>query len=117
MTALSVTVTDGPSATTLTVGGEIDIANADEFGRELAKAAETTDAGLVLDLTAVTYLDSAGLGELFGLASRMAERGAAVAIVVPMESPLRRLFRIVELEEVASLVDTHEAAARVATGS
>ncbi|MFJ1768396.1 STAS domain-containing protein [Amycolatopsis sp. NPDC088138] len=48
----------------LTVTGEIDMSNAAEFGsaldRELAAGAAVT-----VDLTAVTYLDSAGVAVLF----------------------------------------------------
>jgi len=48
----------------LTVTGEIDMSNAAEFGaaldRELAAATAVT-----VDLTAVTYLDSAGVAVLF----------------------------------------------------
>ncbi|EFE65091.1 conserved hypothetical protein [Streptomyces viridosporus ATCC 14672] len=45
----------------LTVVGEIDMSNTDA----LATAIETTEGPLVLDLTAVEYLDSAGLSVLF----------------------------------------------------
>lgn len=52
----------------LTVAGEIDMSNATEFGaaldRELA-----TGGPVVVDLTGVTYLDSAGIAVLFDRAT------------------------------------------------
>ncbi|CQR65719.1 STAS domain-containing protein [Streptomyces leeuwenhoekii] len=54
-------------ATLLTVVGEIDMSNTDAF----ATAIETTDGPVVVDLTAVEYLDSAGLSVLFSHSDRI----------------------------------------------
>lgn len=54
-------------ATLLTVVGEIDMSNTDAF----ATAIETTDGPVVVDLTAVEYLDSAGLSVLFNHSDRI----------------------------------------------
>ncbi|MGQ4420428.1 STAS domain-containing protein [Streptomyces sp. SAS_269] len=62
----------------LVVGGEIDMSN-------VASLAEALDGGsgpLVLDLTAVEYLDSAGLSVLFGHAERLE------LIVTPLLEPV-----------------------------
>jgi anti-anti-sigma factor len=48
----------------LSVAGEIDMSNAAEFAAALSSAREAADS-FVLDLTAVEYLDSAGLAALF----------------------------------------------------
>ncbi|QDC17408.1 STAS domain-containing protein [Rhodococcus ruber] len=58
------TLTSAPrpdGATVLTVAGEIDMSNTDA----LARALDATDTLVVVDLTAVDYLDSAGLAVLF----------------------------------------------------
>jgi anti-sigma B factor antagonist len=53
-------------AVILTVTGEIDMSNAEAFATALAQARpEGDDGSLVVDLTAVEYLDSAGLSVLF----------------------------------------------------
>ncbi|ADB33486.1 anti-sigma-factor antagonist [Kribbella flavida DSM 17836] len=49
---------------TLTVAGEIDVSNAAAFATALSEASAETPP-LVVDLTAVEYLDSAGLAALF----------------------------------------------------
>lgn len=51
----------------LAVSGEIDMSNIDS----LADALSTTPGPLVLDLTDVEYLDSAGLSVLFAHADRL----------------------------------------------
>jgi anti-anti-sigma factor len=48
----------------LGAAGEIDMSNAAEFAAALEKARNEADT-FVLDLTAVEYLDSAGLAALF----------------------------------------------------
>lgn len=51
----------------LAVAGEIDMSNCGRLGEAL----ETTSGPLVLDLTAVGYIDSAGLNVLFAHADRL----------------------------------------------
>jgi anti-sigma B factor antagonist len=66
-TALTCTTDRGPDgAVVLTAGGEIDLSNADSFAAALAGARQQATGGpLVVDLTGVEYLDSAGLAVLF----------------------------------------------------
>lgn len=66
-TALSFTTGRRPDgAVVLAATGEIDMSNADTFSAALTEArGEVTDGHLVVDLTRVEYLDSAGLAVLF----------------------------------------------------
>ncbi|GAA0411927.1 STAS domain-containing protein [Microbispora corallina] len=67
-TPLTVTPGQGPDgAPLLTVAGEIDMSNT----AALADAIGGTAGPLVLDLTAVEYLDSAGLNVLFAHADHI----------------------------------------------
>jgi anti-anti-sigma factor len=59
---------DADGTPVVTAVGEIDMSNADSFLDALSQAASETAAGngqLVVDLTRVSYLDSAGLHALF----------------------------------------------------
>jgi anti-sigma B factor antagonist len=87
------------------IAGEIDLANASRVGRSLATAAASS--GLVVDLAEVTYLDSAGIGELFALAARLRINGG-LALVVPDGSPLLRLFKITRFDEAAPICPTED---------
>ncbi|MER7490299.1 STAS domain-containing protein [Streptomyces sp. NPDC126497] len=79
--------------TQLTAVGEIDMSNTDT----LATAIEATEGPLVLDLTAVEYLDSAGLSVLF----RHADRIELIA------APL--LVPVLEVSGLADLTTVHGA--------
>ncbi|GAA4434148.1 STAS domain-containing protein [Actinokineospora soli] len=69
MTPLTVTRREGPDGTALlAVQGEIDMSNS----ATLTTALEATDGPVTVDLTAVDYLDSAGLAVLFTHSDRIA---------------------------------------------
>ena len=68
---LEVTSTVQDGTVTLAVQGEIDMSNAPEFRRALDDA--PAGGRLVLDLTAVDYLDSAGVKVLYDHLGRRPE--------------------------------------------
>ena len=73
-TALELSTRPGPDGIpVVTVAGEIDMSNADRFrdALGLAAAAAADGGSFVVDLTAVEYLDSAGIHALFAHASRI----------------------------------------------
>ncbi|WP_405150309.1 STAS domain-containing protein [Sphaerisporangium sp. NBC_01403] len=68
-TSLTLATSRRPDGTpVLVVRGEIDMSNAGEFDAAITRAANG-DAPLLVDLSAVEYLDSAGLTVLFAHAS------------------------------------------------
>jgi anti-sigma B factor antagonist len=75
-TELTLSTGTGPDgAVVLTVAGEIDMSNADVFADALTGAvAEAPGCRLVVDLTEVQYLDSAGLAALFTQADHIEVR-------------------------------------------
>ncbi|MET8897112.1 STAS domain-containing protein [Streptomyces albogriseolus] len=75
----------------LAVGGEIDMSNADR----LAEALDSRPGPLVVDLTEVAYLDSAGLSVLFARADRLE------LIVPPLLEP------VLTVSGLAGLVPVH----------
>lgn len=81
------------------LSGEVDLSNASEVGDELSTGVPNTAFGLVLDLTATTYLDSSGVHLIFDLAERLRTRQQQLRVVVPAGAPIRRVLRIVELDE------------------
>jgi anti-anti-sigma factor len=97
--------------------GEIDLSNASEVGETLSAAVPNTALGLVIDLTATAYLDSSGVHLLFDLAERLQRRQQQLRVVVPDGAPVRRVLRIVELDEsvpVTARVEDAVAAIRAA---
>jgi anti-sigma B factor antagonist len=71
-TPLTLTDQRRPDGTPVLVAeGEIDMSNVGEFRASVDRAAAGGDGRLVVDLTAVDYLDSAGLAALFAHADRL----------------------------------------------
>lgn len=81
----------------VTAVGEIDLANVDEFSTVLSRAA-ANNASVTVDLTAVTYCDSAALRELFSVAA-----SAKLELVVPPNGPITTLLGISGLDKVATV--------------
>jgi anti-anti-sigma factor len=81
--------------------GEIDIASADGLeGAILSEARAAEDAGLVVDLSGVRFLDSAGIRLLFALHRAMTEHGRPMAIVVPDGARIAPVLSIVDISSV-----------------
>ena len=74
--------------------GEIDLSNAREIGAALEQATPNHALALVLDLTDIEYLDSAGIQLIFRLRKRVRARGQGLRIVVPDDSPTRDALRL-----------------------
>jgi anti-anti-sigma factor len=82
------------------LAGDIDLTNVDDLAADFDRAVENTALGLVVDLSAVTYLDSTGLRLLFQLAEALADRQQDLRLVLPHASPLRRVLTLVGMETV-----------------
>ena len=78
--------------------GEVDMAAIGELGRALTGAVEAGDRGLVLDLAAVDYLDSAGLHLLHDAARTLGARGQVLRVAVAPGAAVMRLLELVEIE-------------------
>jgi anti-sigma B factor antagonist len=94
----------------VTLGGEIDAFNAPSLRVDLRRLVEETGAStIVVDLAAVTFLDSSALGALVGLLRRVRERNGRLRIVLP-EAHAARIFELTGLDEVLDLYPGREAA-------
>jgi anti-anti-sigma factor len=92
------------------LSGEIDPSNARVLGRELTAAIPNAAMGVVLDLSAVQYLDSSGVQLLFELAERLEGRQQRLAVAVPEGAPARRVLEIVALDETTPVALTRDEA-------
>jgi stage II sporulation protein AA (anti-sigma F factor antagonist) len=101
-------VSDVPVAT---VRGEIDLSNAAEvLERGLESAISDGGRALLLDLSNVSYMDSAGIRALFELAERLTALGSRLVAVVPEEAPIRRVLELADAGTAIALSPTVEAA-------
>jgi len=76
------------------VTGEIDMSNAMEIRTALTEGTPNEAAGLVLDLTELDYLDSAGIQLLFQLDGALRSRSQGLVLLVLEESTIAETFRM-----------------------
>lgn len=92
------------------VEGEIESVNADEMSAALASQLTADKAGLVIDLSGVSYLDSAGIELLFDLARRLRTHRQRLRLVVPTDAPMRRVLELCDIQRAAPIDATVESA-------
>jgi anti-anti-sigma factor len=85
------------------VHGEIDLSNAQEVSAEIGVVMGQDACRLVVDLSDITYLDSAGVALLLRLAERLRARRRQLHLVVPRGSPVRRVLDFTGLPRVIPL--------------
>lgn len=88
------------------VSGEIDLSNAEDLRDEIAQWASNEDRAVIVDLTSVTYADSAGMNLLFVLARQLKDHGQIFGAVVPSESQPRRAFDVVGMADQIPMFET-----------
>lgn len=93
-----------------TLTGEVDVSNAGQVGVDLFEAAPNDAAGLIIDLTPTTYLDSRGVQLLIELAERLRRREQQIRVVTPDRSVVRRILTLTRLDTILPLDATIEEA-------
>lgn len=96
---------DRDGARVIGVAGEIDLSNAHDLMEEVGVAVRSGVARVVVDLSAVTFLDSSGIAVLFRLAERMRLSRQELRLVVPEGTTIRR---VLELTKVTTVIPTQE---------
>jgi anti-anti-sigma factor len=76
------------------LSGELDLSNAEAVGDAIAETASNQALGLILDLSALHYLDSAGIHLIFKLRERLRARGQTLALIIPAGSPSSDALRL-----------------------
>jgi anti-anti-sigma factor len=106
----TVTIAADDGVVVASLSGEIDLSNAAEITDALLGGVPNEALGLVIDLSEVSYIDSAGVRMLAELDHRLGWRAQTLRVVAPEESRSRRVLEIAGLERVLSLDTTVEAA-------
>ena len=89
------------------VAGEIDMHTAQDLGEVLAAALRLGSCRIVVDLTAVGFIDSVGLSVLVQNAKRALAGGSSFEIVCN-DGRLMQVFEITGLRDVLSFHPTRE---------
>jgi anti-sigma B factor antagonist len=91
------------------LAGEIDLANAPEIGREIVRQTGRADA-VVIDLTAVSFLDSAGVRLLDALVGDLDDQGTPIRLVVGATGAARMTLQLCAFRDDLLTTDLDRAA-------
>ncbi|MBV8965014.1 MAG: STAS domain-containing protein [Mycobacteriaceae bacterium] len=92
----------GEQAPIVTAAGDIDLANVNEFQETMAKAANGASA-LTVDLSEVSYCDSAAVRALFSVAAT-----AKLNLIIRSNGPIKTLLSVSGLDHVATVTTIDE---------
>lgn len=99
---VSVTSRANGDRTVVAVTGEIDVYTAPVLREELASLIDGQHTDLVVDLTAVRFMDSTGLGVLVGALKKVRTLGGELQLVIDQDKILK-VFRITALTQVFTI--------------
>jgi anti-anti-sigma factor len=93
-----------------TVTGELDASQAPQMGEQIAEAVPTSAKGLVVDFSALEFIDSSGVAMLFGLARKLVSRRQRLSVVVTDGEAVARVLEIVDFGKAARMHSDLDAA-------
>ena len=100
---IELAVTGPPSEPTLHVAGEIDVASAPPLREALGGLVDRGARRITLDLAAVGFIDSSGLGVLVGALRRLEEEAGGRLRVESVQDSVRKVFEITGLSPMFGL--------------
>ncbi len=96
---------DEDGALQIAVSGEVDVATAPTLREHFYAAVDRGREVVVVNLSAVTFIDSTALGVLIGTQERGAEQGTQLRIILK-EPRIVKIFEITGLTERFSIFPT-----------
>jgi anti-sigma B factor antagonist len=105
---LTIDATQQGASTVVSLAGDIDMHTAPRL-REALRDLSGESGVVVIDLTAVKFLDSSGVGALVGAAALFLEAGGSLRLACPPPR-VQKVFRISRLAEVIPIHDDVSAA-------
>jgi len=94
---------------TVHVEGQVDLSSADDLAatvNSVISAGEPPPKRIWVDLTDVSFFDSAGVNALFTLNHELTDAGQSLGVIAPEVSPARRVLDIVQLGRLMPVADT-----------
>ncbi len=106
---LTLATSEAGGRTIVAVGGEIDVYTAPKLRDKISELVAAGVYDLVLDMEAVEFLDSTGLGVLVGGLKKVRAHDGSLQLVCTQDR-LLKIFRITGLAKVFVIHDSAEAA-------
>ena len=83
--------------------GEVDMSNATAVRQEIAESVTPDDEALIVDLSELSFIDSAGLHSMIELGTVLDERRQHLLLCLPPKSTIRRAIEIIGLPHAVSV--------------
>lgn len=96
----------------IALGGEVDVYTSPRLKQEMVDLLNKGTARLIIDLSAVEYLDSTGLGVLIGGLKRARERDGDLRLICDN----LRILRIFEITGLTKIFDIYRSEAEALEG-
>lgn len=109
------TVKAGESAYVVAIAGELDLHTAPQLAAEL-DAYALSASEVVVDLTAVSFMDSTALGAVLAATRRIRDAGGRLSLAAP-GAETRKLLELVGVDRVLPVYETAERALEHLVGS
>jgi anti-anti-sigma factor len=103
----SITTSEHNGGLVVTISGELDISNIERVAAVI-HALPNTEDGLLVDLSAVSYLDSSAVSLVHDLAMRLRNRAQRMIVVSAPGTPPRRILDLTALDVNATVADALE---------
>jgi anti-anti-sigma factor len=97
--------------------GELDLSNVADVGDALAAAMDAAAVGLVIDMTRLRHIDSAGVRMLFELRRRLGQRRQELALAVPEGARIRDVLDLAAVGTAVPLFAEVPAAVEAVRGT
>ena len=85
------------------LSGEVDMSNATPVRQRIAGFVTPDDDALILDLSDLSFIDSAGLHAVFGLSAVLDEKRQRLLLIVPQGSQVARTLQVVGMPGTISM--------------
>ena len=92
------------------ISGEIDMSNTNELRMALNSMTSNEALGLVIDLSELEYIDSAGIHLIYRLRDSLRSRGQQLRLVIPRDSVVYQTLKLAAVQPGSEMVETLEAA-------
>ena len=99
----------------VTTGDRVDSLNARDFQEALQAEISASDRALVLDLSRLTYISSAGLRVILLIGKTLQEQKATLA-VCSLSGPVREVFEVSGFDKIIQVHDSQAEAIAALTG-
>ena len=97
--------------------GEVDMSNATSVRQQIAESVTPDDDAVIVDLSELAFMDSAGLHSVVELGTVLEERRQQLLVCVPSGSPMERAIEIIGLPSAVSVHTSRDEAIEAARAS